>query len=74
MSDHTPTEPYIFQPYGMQHPQWWEDGRVYGVRTPDWRVEIRGLTKAEADVVCDALKRLHAREALTRMGQELGEY
>ena len=55
MSDAEPTMPYIYQPYGIQHPQWWSDGRIYGVRTPDWRVEIKGLTKDEAQRVLACL-------------------
>lgn len=56
MTDVTPTKPYIYQPYGMQHPQWWADGRVYGIGHPDWRVEIKGLTKPEAEAVLKALE------------------
>lgn len=72
MSDAKVDHPYIYQPFGMQHPQWWADKRVYGVRHPDWRVEIKGLTRAEAEVVRDALVSLGAREELTKQAQDLG--
>jgi len=56
MSNREPTEIYVFQPYGTQHTENWAAGRIYGVSGPGLHLStIRGLTKAEAEAVRDAL-------------------
>jgi hypothetical protein len=48
--------PYVYQPYGMQHHDYWESGRIYGVSGfGGMLAKINGLTKQEAEAVCVAL-------------------
>ena len=65
MSDHEPKFPYIYQAYGIQRPQWWNEGRIYGVGHPDWHVEIKGLTKDEATRVLAAISNVPMGHAHT---------
>lgn len=75
MSDFEPDKPYVYQPLGsISHPDAASVGRLYGVSGVSLYSTIKGLTKAEAEVVRDALISLHAREELTRLGQKFGEY
>lgn len=75
MSDFEPAKPYVYQPLGsISHPYAASVGRLYGVSGVSPCSTIKGLTKAEAEVVRDALISLHAREELTRLGQESGDY
>ena len=75
MSDYEPDKPYVYQPLGsVSHPEAALVGRLYGVSGISLFATIKGLTKAEAEVVRDALISLHAREALTRLSQAIGGY
>lgn len=56
MSETAPDGPYIYQPYGMQHPAHWEAGRIYAIGGLDWLATVQGLTKDEARKILAALK------------------
>ncbi len=75
MSEIEPKEPYIYQPYGsVSHPFAATQGRLWGVAGISLVTEIKGLTKAEAEVVLEALKREAAMTELAKIGQEIGDY
>lgn len=75
MSDINPTQPSVYQPYGpVSDPGPAHVGRLYGIHGVSAWTTIKGLTKAEAEVVCDALKSLWAREELTKAAQSMGDY
>lgn len=75
MSNINPDKPYVYQPFGpVTHADRAAAGRLYAVGGLSFQAKIEGLTKAEAEVVRDALIRLKAREELTRIGQEIGDY
>lgn len=53
MSEHDVTEPYVYQPYGINE----HGGRIYGVAgINELKEGIKGLSKEEAEYICDALK------------------
>lgn len=55
--------PYVYQPFGSQDKAHWDAGKIYGVATNDLFSRIEGLTKAEAEAVCEALRK-HAEDEL----------
>lgn len=69
MSDQEPRGPYVYQPFGMQHKEHWEAGRIYAVASADPLARIEGLTKTEAKAVCAAL----ATRPVVRASEEVVE-
>lgn len=62
MSTSEPKRPYVYQPYGtISEPD--KGDRLYGVAGVSIHADIRGLTKAEAEAVRDALLELAPPEA-----------
>lgn len=63
MSDQEPEEPYVFQPYGVFTSSTNRVGseRFYGVAGVSYLTDIKGLTKAEAEAVCETLKKLRGK-------------
>ena len=55
MSDQVPESPYVYQPYGIQHPDHWHTGRIYAIAGLGPLVEIKGLTRQEAEQICGVL-------------------
>ena len=68
--DRKVTEPYVFQPFGsVSNPEHAKLGRLYGVGTPfhpHVKTTISGVTREEAEAICDILKR-------TRSAAKTGE-
>ena len=59
MTEQKPDGLYIYQPYGpASDPDRVESKRFYGVGGVDTLAEIKGLTKAEAKIVAEALRTL----------------
>jgi hypothetical protein len=55
MSNIEPTEPYIYQPYGMQDKENWKTKRVYGVGGLA-SATIKGISKELAEKIVEWLK------------------
>ena len=53
--DIEPKKPYIYQPYGMQHPANWHSGRIYAIGGLSPTVTIKGLTKREAERILEIM-------------------
>jgi hypothetical protein len=51
---------YVYQPFGMQHPDKWKSGRIYGIGGLPMEATCHGFTKAEAEAIHDALIVYHA--------------
>lgn len=45
-----PTKPYIYQPFGMQDEEQWQEGKIYGVGGIPL-AKIQGLTRQEAEKI-----------------------
>ena len=56
MSDQEKRGPYVYQPFGVQHPDHWKTGRIYGIGGLPLEATCRGFTKPEAEAICAALK------------------
>ena len=56
MSEIEVTEPYVYQPYGIQDNANWKNKRVFGVGGVSMLATIKGLTKSEANRVVAVLK------------------
>lgn len=57
MVKEAPVNPYIYQHFGeLLHPDYAEEGRLYGVGHPNPMVTVHGLTKYEAEAVCEVLR------------------
>lgn len=55
-----PNGPYVYQPRGTTEKGYGETGRIYGVSGVHPLANIDGLTRSEAEAVCDALLKLVA--------------
>lgn len=58
MSNAAIIKPYVYQPYDMRYPVYWDQQRIYGVAGVGDGLaiaKIQGLTKDEAERVCAAL-------------------
>ena len=55
MSNIERSEPYIYQPFGIQNKLEWAAGRIYGIGGWNLLTRIEGLTKPEAEAVLCAL-------------------
>ena len=54
-----PDKPYVYQPFESVEPsERTAFGRLYGVGHPSPLVEIRGLTRYEAETVCEVMRNL----------------
>lgn len=50
MSNTEPTEPYIYQPYGMQDKEFWADKKIYAVGAYGLST-IKGIPKELAELI-----------------------
>lgn len=57
MSEQSRAGIYVYQPFGIQHPDKWKSGRIYGIGGLPMEATCHGLTKQEAEAVLDALLR-----------------
>jgi hypothetical protein len=55
MSEQAKDGIYVYQPFGVQHPDKWKSGRIYGIGGLPMEATCHGLTKQEAEAVRDAL-------------------
>lgn len=53
MSEQEPNGPYVYQPFA---PVEKHRGRIYGIGGLDWPTRIEGLTKGEAEAICELLR------------------
>lgn len=51
----------MYQPFGVQHPDKWKSGRIYGIGGLPLEATCHGLTKAEAESIRDALVALQGQ-------------
>lgn len=58
MSEQAKDGIYVYQPFGVQHPDKWKSGRIYGIGGLPMEATCHGLTKAEAEAVVAALTRV----------------
>jgi len=58
MSSQEPDGPYVCQPFGMQDKGHWALKRIFGVSGVSLFATISGLTKEEAEIVKDALRKM----------------
>lgn len=65
MSNAPKETPYVYQPFGIQNKDHWNEGRLWAVAPSNRLTRIEGLTKEEADAVCDLLKKLSSRMQVT---------
>ena len=69
MSQTAPDGIYVYQTFGsVTHPARMKSGRLYGLgglagETAYFEASITGLTKAEAQTICAALRALYGQEA-----------
>lgn len=56
MSSEEPTEPYVYQPFGLQDEARVAAGRLWGVGGVGSMTTITGLTKHEAELVREMLR------------------
>jgi len=56
MSNHEPTEPYVYQPRPVNTKEFGD--RIHGVGGVSLNTQIVGLTRDEAESVCAVLKEL----------------
>ena len=55
MSNIQPTEPYIYQPYGMQDKEFWKDRKIYAIGGIEPSI-IKGISKELANIILREIK------------------